>query len=220
MLPEVSLTQTPDRILALMDNDMGIEFMQTLAQEAVQIAHNDLPKISGRLANSLVPVFGETFWGIHFPDKVSWYLERGTSPFTMNSLQGKVIPMWVDDPNGEEAKKIKNAKTRITLDGRKQTLIFRKAAKKGERKLVFRNGQWVSVPKSYPGAPGRINVRSANGRIGQGNNGVRWRHPGIDPRYYLNNAMDAIIENYELDVDHLVLVDSSTYSIATIERER
>jgi len=217
MLPETYLTQTPDRILAIMEVPLGIAFAESLAHEAVEIAKADLPKISGRTANSLIPVFGETFWGIHFPLKTAGFLERGTNPFTMNSLAGKVIPMWVEDPDGEVAKENKNAKTRITLDGRKQTLIFRRAAKKGERKMVYRNGQWVSVPKSYPGAPGRINMREPNGRIGRGNGGVRWRHPGIEPRHYLNNAMDAVVENYDLDVDRFILVDSSTYSMATRE---
>lgn len=209
------MTERPDRIIILTPYPLGLPFSQAMAEAAVDLARQRLPKITGRLAGSLVPVFGENYFGIHFPDKVSWFLEKGTNPFTMNSLQGKTIPMWIDDPNGELSKENPKAKTRITVDGRKQTLIFRHASYKGQRKMVFRNGQWTSVPRSYPGAPGRISVRSANGQIGKGNVGVRWRHPGIDPRYYLNSALSDVQNAFGINAMNVILIDSATFPTAT-----
>jgi hypothetical protein len=216
MLPERMMTQTPDRIIMLMDDTYEIAYMEMLANAAVQAAKDRMPKITGHLSMTLTPVFGRNFWGIYFPDKKAWFLEKGTRPFTMNSLQGKVIPMWVDDPSGEIAKKNKKAKTRLTVDGRRQTLIFRKAARKGDRKNVVRDGKIVSVPRSYPGAPGRIgNPRGSGGRIAAGNTGVRWRHPGISGRQYLNEAMEDTSEMWGVEPGEVYLIDAATYPIAT-----
>lgn len=216
MLPERMMSQTPDRMIVIMDEVYDIAYTEMLANSAVAAARDRMPKITGLLAQSLTPVFGPNFWGIYFPDKKAWFLERGTRPFTMNSLQGKTIPMWVDDPDGEEAKRNKKAKTRITVDGRHQTLIFRKAAKKGDRKNVVRNGKIVSVPRSYPGAPGRIgNPRGSGGRIAAGNQGVRWRYPGIEGRQYLNEAIEDTSDMFGLEVEGLYLIDAATYPTAT-----
>ena len=217
MLPERWMTQTPDRMIYLMDEPIDLPYAESLSEAAVSAARDRLPKINGNLARSIQPVFGAKFWGIYFPDKIAWYLEQGTKPHTMRSLADKTIPMWVDDPDGSEAKKIgRKAKTRITEDGRSQVLIFRKAAPIGSRKWVIKNGRKVSVPRSYPGAPGRIgNPRSGGGRIASGNSGVRWRHPGIEPRGYLNSAMEDTVEIYGLDRSVLLLIDASTYPTAT-----
>ena len=189
---------------------------EEMAQYAVAQCKGMLPKISGALSMTLRPIFGESYFGIFFPDKKMWYLERGTNPFTMNSLAGKLIPMWVDDEDGDEAKQIgPKAKTRITVDGRRQTLIFRRAAKKGQRKMVMRKGVMRSVPMSYPGAPGRISNRGGNGRIGSPNGGVRWRHPGITSRGYLNDSMLITALNFGMEPDDLLLVDAATFSTAT-----
>jgi hypothetical protein len=134
----------------------------------------------------------------------------------MKSLAGKTIPMWIDDPDGEVAKEEgPKAKTRVTADGRRQTLIFRHAAPIGSRKMVFKRGQWVSVPRSYPGAPGRINNRSSNGRIAAGNVGVRWRHPGIESRHYLNRSIEEVAFRYGIFPDRVYLIDAATYPAAT-----
>ena len=74
--------------------------------------------------------------------------------------------MWVDDPTGELASKNPKARTRVTMSGKPQVLIFRRAAKLGQRKAVrtkIANGLYhqTSVPMSYPGAPGRIGTRQA-----------------------------------------------------------
>lgn len=95
-----------------------------------------------------------------------------TSGYT---LTHNTIPMWVEDEDGTEARKIplrdRSRRTRVTRDGRRQVLIFRKATK--------------------PGAPGRIGkrTRDANGRIAKGNVGVKWRHPGLPRRGFLSSAV-------------------------------
>lgn len=122
------------------------------------------------------------------------------------TLTHNTIPMWIDDPTGAEHRANPKAKTRITESGRRQVLIFRKAAKPGERKRVAvrdRSGRlryWRDVPKSYPGAPGRISHRgfdevrsSTTGRIAKlvsrPHVGVRWRHPGLVGREFMQYAI-------------------------------
>lgn len=208
---EVSLSTVPDRIIMLV-NDMGVESAEMLAQAAVETARSRMPKVTGYMASTLTPVWSNNHWGIYFPDRRTWFLERGTQPFTMNSLAGKTIPMWINDPDGEERKQNPKAKTRLTADGRVQVLIFRRAANKGERKLQRdKRGRIVSKPRSYPGAPGRIVSRSSGGDIAQGNIGVRWRNPGITGRMFLNSSMADTAIEWGLDLMPLYLVDSGTY---------
>jgi hypothetical protein len=138
-----------------------------------------------------------------------WFQEQGIRPFTMFALAGKVIPMWVDDPTGTERQKNPKAQVRTTLSGKTQVLIFRRAAMPGETRRVRRkiaNGtyQEYTVTASYPGAPGRIGRRETGqpdttpgrrgGAIAKGNIGVRWRHPGLSPRQFLNHAMTLAAE--------------------------
>lgn len=215
-LPERYYSLRPDRIVMVFDENESLQTTQNLAESAVDYARAYMPRITGSLARSLLPIYGPNFWGIYFPDKRAWFLEQGTNPFTMNSLAGKTIPMWIDDPDGEQAKEIgRKAKTRITEDGRRQTLIFRKAAARGSRKWIRRRGVLVSVPRSYPGAPGRISNRGDGGRISSPNGGVRWRHPGIIGRGYLNQAMTDAASDYGVEPKELRLIDSATYSTAT-----
>lgn len=216
MLNEQMMTVRPDRMLVVLEEIDDPQVMETLAQESVDLAKQIMPKITGSLAASLSPVFGNNFFGIYFPDRRAWFLEQGTNPFTMRSLAGKTIPMWIDDPNGELAhEQGPKAKTRVTGDGRRQTLIFRHAAPIGSRKMVFKRGKWISVPRSYPGAPGRIANRSGNGRIAAGNVGVRWRHPGIESRHYLNRSIEQVAYRYGIFPDRVYLIDAATYPAAT-----
>lgn len=201
--------------MVIIVDDVDEDYLAFLAGVAVDAAKSRMPKITGAMANTLQPVFGANHFGIYFPDKKTWFLEQGTSPFTMRSLAGKTIPMWVDDPGGKQARGNPKAKTRMTEDGRQQILIFRKAAKPGARKNVRRNGKIVSVPASYPGAPGRIGSRAGNGQIAGGNVGVRWRHPGITARQFLNSAIADTCEEYGINPGPLRLVDAATYSIVT-----
>lgn len=127
-----------------------------------------------------------------------------TSGFTVTH---NTIPMWVDDWTGEMHRADPKAKTRITANGRRQILIFRKVGKIGARKRVaVRDGQgrlqrWRSVPQSYPGAPGRIVQRQwgpvgSTGRIAlllsMPHVGVRWRHPGLMPREFMQHAIQQV----------------------------
>jgi hypothetical protein len=163
-----------------------------LAEQCVTIARRDAPKLSGALANGLRPFSGDGFFGIRWDTSIVWFLEAGTRPRTMRSLAGRVIPMWLDDPRGALKKQNPKAKTRITRSGRPQVLIFRRAAKQGQRRP---DGKLAS----FPGAPGRIASRESarplttpgkvGGRIALNNSGVRWRHPGLQSRGFIRNAV-------------------------------
>jgi hypothetical protein len=132
-----------------------------------------------------------------------YFQERGIRPFTMTALAGKTIPMWIDDPTGTERQKNPKAPTRVTMSGKTQVRIFRRAANIGQTRTTRTKvaGQWQvsSSPMSYPGAPGRIGRREAGqpnttpgrtgGQIAKGNIGVRWRHPGLAPRRFLNRSL-------------------------------
>lgn len=126
-----------------------------------------------------------------------------TSGYT---LTHNTVPMWIDDPTGMERKNNPKARTRTTESGKVQVLIFRRAAKIGQRKKTYRRdpktGLRVLVsdkPMHYPGAPGRIAWREAArpwttpgktpGAVHSGNIGVWWRHPGLKPRSFLNASM-------------------------------
>lgn len=127
-----------------------------------------------------------------------WYAEHGSGAHTMKSLAGRVVPMWVPDPQGQLSAENPKAKTRVTVDGRRQVLIFRRAAKLGQRKRVVRRvggaQTHVEVPASYPGAPGRIAARSSSGAILAGNTGVRWRHPGNRGQHFISRSISAVAE--------------------------
>lgn len=205
-IPEVILSDRPDRMLMVIPG-LKTHDARRMANFAVIQARARMPKrsLSGGAASRLTATYGPGFFGVQWQDNYTWFQENGIRPFTMKGLAGKTIPMWIDDPTGIERAKNPKAKIRTTLSGKIQVLIFRKAAKQGQRKTVMRrsrvSGEMVetSVPMSYPGAPGRISTREAGaprttpGRIGgaiaRGNGGVRWRHPGLQPKFFLNYAM-------------------------------
>ena len=224
LLPEARMCHEPDRILILVDPAAGLS-TDALASQAVFTAVDVMPKVTGHMVSTLRPIFDDSFFGIYFPDRRVWFQEQGIRPFTMHHVAGKVIPMWIEDPTGAERKANPKAKTRRTLDGRTQVLIFRRAANKGERRTVRRKlpgdgVRTVSVPASYPGAPGRIASQGerapattagrTGGRVARGNVGVRWRHPGIVARHFLNYAMTITAWADGLDPDQVYLVDSVT----------
>jgi hypothetical protein len=230
LLPEAQSCQTPDRMLILVDPQAGVD-TALLADRALYTARRVMPKVSGYMATTLHPISGANFFGIYFPDRRVWFLERGIRPFTMRSLVGKTIPMWIEDPTGTERKANPKAKTRRTVDGRTQVLIFRRVAQHGQRKMVSRKApdgtlRPVSVPASYPGAPGRIRRREAaaphttpgriGGRIARGNVGVRWRHPGTSARNFLNYAMADTAWAEDLNPPVLWLADA--VSLFTLTR--
>lgn len=185
----------PDRYMMTID---GLDEFEAkfLSEEAKALAWHYAPKLSGRSSRNITAIWGPEWFGLKWLDPYLFFQDAGIKPFTMKALAGKTIPMWVEDPTGEERRKNSKIKTRTTEDGRTQVLIFRKAAPMGSRKTVERNGVEVDVPRSYPGAPGRINMRQQRGeagrvagRIAKGNVGVRWRHPGLARRGFLREAM-------------------------------
>lgn len=181
---------------------LGVREAEALATIAVAHARRNAPKLTGHAASTFVGVFGENFFGVHWTEDYVWFTEAGTRPFVMRKLAGKTIPMWLDDPTGEIKARNPKAHTRI-LSGRPQTLIFRRAAPIGQRKLVRRERRGVTrtvdVPASYPGAPGRIARRVApapenregyrGGQVSPGNVGLRWYHPGIMARRPIEQAL-------------------------------
>ena len=175
---------------------LDVEAARALATAATLYAKSIAPKSSGEGADSLAPVWGQGWYGISWQMPQMWFQEVGTRPFTMRALAGKVIPMWINDPTGEEARKIpagqRADRTRVDAGGKRQVLIFRRAAPIGAR----RNVRGRSVPASYPGAPGRIALRqmaanalTSSGRIARTNVGVRWRHPGITGRGFMRHSL-------------------------------
>lgn len=201
---EVILSTQPDRLVMKVPN-LDAKGARYMANQAVREARRKMPKATGASAANLQPIYGDGYFGIRFPDKYVWFQENGIRAFTMKSLAGKTIPMWIDDPTGQERMKNPKAKTRTTASGKTQVLIFRKAAKMGQRKDKTRINkstglkETYSTVASYPGAPGRISQREAanprttagkvGGQIAKGNGGVRWRHPGLQARFFLNNSM-------------------------------
>lgn len=201
----------PDRLYIVAPGMKRTE-TKRLAEITAQISRKISPKLSGRAAEGIMPYYGDGFFGVKWDRPYLWHQEAGTRPFTMRNLAGKVIHMWIDDPTGEEARKNPKAKTRMTATGRRQVLIFRKAARFGQRKRVaVRDSQgrlvrWRDVPASYPGAPGRIASRGTEdlptggqrmtGRIVsmgvRPHVGVRWRHPGIVPREFMQYSMQSV----------------------------
>lgn len=208
-MAEAVVTMLPDRLMAYCQ--LGREHTEFLAHEATRLARQLAPKMSGKMSTDLRPCWADGFFGVQWSEKHTWYQEAGIRPFTMKSLAGKTIPMWVNDFDGSEARKNPKAQTRMTMDGRQQVLIFRKAAPIGSRKKVIREGQTVEVPRSYPGAPGRISQREApmpwtapgrvGGRIARHNVGVRWRHPGLSRRGFIRQAIEAAAEYHNVNVE-------------------
>lgn len=223
---EVVLSQRPDRIIMTVEG-LSVVDARRAASQALRIARTNAPKMSGDGAKRMSTVYGEGFFGIKFQDPYMWFQENGIRAFTMKNIEGKTIPMWVDDTSGELRAKNPNIKTKINANGEQKVLIFRKVAMKGARKTVTRKArggggkmETVSVPRSYPGAPGRISVRQAKapmttpgkvaGAIAQGNGGVRWRHPGLSPRFFMNNAITVAAQQNAILPIRVYVTDART----------
>lgn len=215
--PELKISNNPDRLIVIIPG-LKAPRSRRVALEALRIARRNAPKLTGESARRMQPLYGRGFFGIYFGSKVLWFQENGIRPFTMTSLEGKTIPMWVDDPTGQERVKNPKIKTRTTASGKVQVLIFRKVGQRGKFKTVTRNGMKVQVPMSWPGAPGRIGTREAaaprtrkgalGGRIAGGNIGVRWRHPGLAGRLFMNNALTLAAGNNGIVPTRIYVTDS------------
>lgn len=201
---ELTVSSQPDRLIMTIEG-LHANDARRMANQAVAIARKTMPKASGSSAKRLSPAYGAGYFGIKFQDSYVWFQENGIKAFTMHALAGKTIPMWVDDRDGKIRAKNPKVKTKIDAAGKTKVLIFRKVAQIGQRvQKTRKSGQRYDAPASYPGAPGRISVRQASapyttagktgGQIAPGNGGVRWRHPGLHPRLFLNNALTVTAE--------------------------
>ena len=218
--PEVPLTTRPDRVVMLVPG-LPAEDAAKVARSATLIARSHVPKMSGAAARSLEPIYADGMFGIYFGEPYVWFQDHGIRPFTMKNLAGKTIPMWIKDPTGSERAKNPKAKTRTTAAGVVEVLIFRRAAKTGATVTkTDRRGRPRQVPASYPGAPGRISRREAGapattpgrvaGAIARGNGGVRWRHPGLAPRMFLNNGLTMAAQRYGILPIRVYVCDATT----------
>lgn len=223
---EMRLSETPDRCLMLVPN-LNPRRARNIANDAVRIARRNAPKMSGAGARRLQPLYGPGYFGIYFPDSYMWFQDHGIRPFTMRSLEGKTIPMWINDPTGAERAKNPKAKTRTTSSGQVQVLIFRKAARKGQRIVRTKVDPITKIkrvvedrPASYPGAPGRISYRESGqpstapgrvaGAVARGNVGVRWRHPGLSPRLFINHGLTVAAQQNGILPVRVYVADSGT----------
>lgn len=221
---------TPDRMV--MFADVSEQDAHYLAIDATEHARLTIPRVSGATARRLQPIWARGYFGIYFPDPQTWFMEHGTNPRTMRSLAGKVIPMWVSDQDGSIRAKSPKAETRRTEDGRLQVLIFRRAARIGQRKTVRRPNRFtgametVSVPASYPGAPGRISRRvpagigPSGGQIAAGNVGVRWRHPGLRAMQFLNGALASTAFSASLFIGEVYATDGASLETLVEQQQR
>ena len=210
--------QIPNCIVVMVPG-VSFDLARSLALDAVQEARANAPKLTIASSSTFSPMYGEGWFGVQWEHNYVWFQESGTKPHTMRSLAGKTIPMWINDPKGEERAKNPKAKTRITADGRTQVLVFRRAARIGQRKTVYRpvGGKLVpmDVPASFPGAPGRIAVNRSQGilragdvsksapnvgAIASGNVGVRWRHPGLNPGRFLARGVASACRHHKVPV--------------------
>ncbi len=203
----------PDRMVML-DRAMSSEEANWVATDAVYHARQLLPRVTSRTANRLLPISGAGWFGIYFPDPWVWFGEHGTKPRTMRSLAGKTIPMWVADEDGSLRRKNPKIKERRTDDGRTQVLIFRKAARQGQRKdKRTKDGRIISTPMSYPGAPGRIANRDPHPQIAKGNVGVRWRHPGLQATGHINQALSEAAITAGSPADVVYVLDAASWDM-------
>ena len=193
------------RVKGLTFNDARV-----LANYAVRYARANAPKMSGAGAKRITPYFRKGEFGVTWQDSYMWYQEMGIKAFTMSSLAGKTIPMWIDDPTGKEKAKNPKAETRTTKSGKQQVLIFRKVGTKSGK-------SGSGDPNNYPGGPGRIALRQAKrpfttagkvgGQVAQTNVGVRWRHPGLSPRRFLLHGLLSAAERHHLVLGPVIAVD-------------
>lgn len=224
---EIVRSSTPDRLYLLIPG-LDPQVARRMAMDAARMAKRSAPKMSGSGAKSIYPLYGKGYIGLTAKKSYMWYQEQGIRPFTMKNLAGKIIPMWIDDPYGIERAKNPKAKTRVTASGKSQILIFRKAPKIGSKTPKLKKNRVTGkyeqrmVPKHYPGAPGRIAKRQATisntapghsvvkstGKIAKGNVGVWWRHPGLSPRLFMNNALTRTAMDYGYQPDKIVAADA------------
>lgn len=191
-------TDNPTGWVLVCPSETDAHATRLMALQALGVAREMAPKVSGRGAALMRPRHGQGWFGLTMPEHMV-HTNRGTRPRVMRELSGKgPIPMWITDHDGTMTAKVpahkRSQMTRITVDGRRQVKIFRMVPPIGSRKNVRRGSRVVSVPRHYPGAPGRIDPRT--GRFG----GVWWRHPGIRGRQYVEDALAFVAEQMRVEI--------------------
>ena len=176
---------SPDGWVAVV-TDLPQAQSQRLAVAAVEFARQMAPRVSGRGARGFLPASGEGWFGIFSREGYMMFQNEGTRPRVMRELAGKTIPMWITDEDGSMTAGVpaekRGERTRVTDDGRRQVLIFRKAAPIGSTKTRrSARGRLITVPRAYPGAP----RRGPHGYF----QGVHWRHPGLRGRQFAQDAL-------------------------------
>lgn len=220
--PQLQFSTEPQSLIMVF-RDLDRDEAEWLARDALYRARQRMPRVTGMTASRIAPIWGRRWFGLAFP-REAWFMEKGTSPFTMRSLAGKLIPMWITDTDGSARRANSKAKVRSTEDGRTQVLIFRKAAKIGARTTkVSKYGFSYSAPAAYPGAPGRINRRqpgapftpvgARGGAVAAGNTGVRWRHPGVRSMQFLNSSLAEAAFDAGLIVEPVYAVDPASFEL-------
>jgi hypothetical protein len=216
----------------IMFADVEYQDAQYLAFDAVARARQTMPRVTGAHARRVRPIYDRGHFGVYWPDKADWFMEHGSKPRTMKNLQGKTIPMWVADPDGSIRQKNPKTKVRTTEDGRLQVLIFRRAAKIGQRKTVRKRNKVTgametsTTPASYPGAPGRIARRTpggfgpSGGQIARGNVGVRWYNPGIRAMGFFNSALAETAFEAGLEIGTVYACDGASMEALVEQRKR
>ena len=190
-------TEIPIKMLVYVEG-LHSQAARTLAYEALRRCREVMPKLWST-KKRIWATWGDGFYGLTWGDSYLWFQEQGIRAFTMNSLQGKTIPMWVDDNDGELQRKNSKIQVKIGSDSRIKVLIFRKATK--------------------PGAPGRISRREARkpftrpgklgGQIAPGNVGVKWRHPGLRGTHYLLYGLTETARVHGVSIKDIVSIDRS-----------
>ncbi len=163
-----------------------------MADLAVKYTRDEMPR-HWRVKRRIIPIWSEGYYGISWSDSYVWFQDQGISAFTMNSLKGKTIPMWVTDEDGKLRSENPKIEQRTRDDGVIQVLIFRRATK--------------------PGAPGRISKRKPNGQIAKGNVGVKWRHPGLEPRHFLAHGIRKASSHAGLFIKDIMVIDNDDHVV-------
>jgi hypothetical protein len=183
----------PDRLIAEVPSLPPRRSTRTLARQAERRARQACPKLSGAAAGRLEAIWGQGWIGVRFADPYIWYQEKGIRPFTMKSLAGKAVPMWLDDPDGSVLRDNPKAQTRTMAGGRRQTLIFRRATNPGARKIT---------------------ARGPGGRIAPGGTKVAWRFPGMHGKDFIRDSLTQVLLGAGVPVGEIYASDSSNTKIA------
>ncbi|MGH7866564.1 MAG: Hint domain-containing protein, partial [Candidatus Dormibacteraceae bacterium] len=92
---EFRISGSPDRMIMVIPKLSGAR-ARRIANDAVREARKLMPKMTGRAASRLFPIYGYGYFGVGWLESYTWFQEQGIRPFTMYSLAGKAQPL--DEP--------------------------------------------------------------------------------------------------------------------------